>query len=184
MFSNLFKLIFVITAYSPIFLIVGLIEIYNCIKNNNTLIFISKFGELFSRINFIWVFIILLFSCVMLMNLANNKLTINNISVKSIKSADFNITAILLSYFLPCIELFKKDFIFQISWMILLFVVILINKNTYFYNPVLKILGYRYYEIATKKEVSYIMLSKVKLINQKQITTYIQLTDYVILNKK
>lgn len=46
----------------------------------------------------------------------------------------------------------------------------------------MKLFGYRYYEIATKKEVTYIMISKEKLINPSDIKAYSQLTDYVILN--
>lgn len=50
------------------------------------------------------------------MKAARGKLTINNIGVKSIKSADLNMNSLLLSYFLPCIELFKKDQFY--FWMV------------------------------------------------------------------
>lgn len=182
MFSNIIKLLFVVTAYSPVFLIVGLVEISNIRKEGYNIIWVNSWLDLFNRINFIWCFFILAFICFVLIKFAERNLTINNIEVKSIKSADFNIATLFLSYFLPCIELLKKDTIYLIVWVAILICIIILNKNTYFYNPLLKIYGYRYYEIATKKEVTFIMISKEKLINSNQIKSYSQLTDYVIIN--
>ena len=114
---------------------------------------------------------------------ARGKLTINNIGVKSIKSADLNMNSLLLSYFLPCIELFKKDPIFIFGWFVVLIILIVINRGTYFYNPIIKLFGYRYYEVTTNSGVVYTMISKKKLVNTNEVKRYSQLTDYVILNQ-
>lgn len=117
------------------------------------------------------------------MKAARVKLTINNIGVKSIKSADLNMNSLLLSYFLPCIELFKKDTIFILGWFIVLIILIVINRSTHFYNPILKLFGYRYYEVTTNNGIVYTMISKRKLVNTNEVKRYSQLTDYVILNQ-
>jgi len=117
------------------------------------------------------------------MKIAKNKLTINRIDIKSIRSADLNMNTLLLSYFLPCVELFKKDTIFIIGWVIVLLCLIIINKGTYFYNPILKLLGFRYYDVTTKDGVTYTAISKSKLINANDMKLYSQITDYVILNQ-
>ena len=183
MFANHIKIIFVLTAYSPIIFIVWAVEVYNNLTKGNQIGLINKPIEIFNRLNLIFIFIILLLACYLFMKAARGKLTINNIGVKSIKSADLNMNSLLLSYFLPCIELFKKDPIFIFGWFVVLIILIVINRGTYFYNPIIKLFGYRYYEVTTNSGVVYTMISKKKLVNTNEVKRYSQLTDYVILNQ-
>ena len=186
MFSKLIKLSFVITAYAPVLLIWWLVSVYSVYSTNEKITFIDfnnlSIDDVFNKLNLIFIFLSLVLFCWYILYLANNKLTRNYIEVKSIKSSDLNMNTLVLGYFLPCIELHNKDVVYLIGWVLALCVVILINKGTYFYNPLMKFFGYSYYEIATKKEVTYSMISKQKLKNTKDITAYSQLTDFVILN--
>lgn len=186
MFSKLIKLLFVITAYAPVIIIYWIVSVYSVLKDGKSITFIDlssfKFVDLFERLNLVYLFLFLFLICYYILFLAKTKLTRNNIELKSIKSSDLNMNTLIFSYFLPCIEIYKKDEIYIIGWILILFIIILINKETYFYNPLMKIFGYRYYEVATKKEVTYLMISKQKLINTNDIKAYSQLTDYVILN--
>jgi len=181
MFSNFIKTLFVISAYSPVLLIIGVVEILNLNKEGYSITFVDSWKEVFNRINFIFCFFILLPFSILIIKWAENNLTKNKIDIKAIKSADFNLPTFIVSYFLPCIELFKKDSTYLTVWCIILAVIILINLKTYFYNPCLKIFGYRYYEISTKNDVTYTMICKNKLINANQVSTYSHLTDYVII---
>lgn len=186
MFSKYFKLAFAISAYAPVILIWWFVSIYNFVKSGEKIAFIDfsnfKFTDLFNRLNLIFIFIFLVLFCWYILHLATTKLTKNNIEVKSIKSSDHNMNVLFISYFLPCTELYKKDFIYIVFWLLALCVIIYINRGTYFHNPLLKLFGYSYYEIATKKEVTYLMISKQKLINTNDIKAYSQLTDFVLLN--
>ena len=177
---------FVITAYSPVLLIWWGVSIYNTIKEGKVLGFIDfgnfKFSELFNRLNIIFIFTFLVIVSWYIFKIANTKLTKNIIEIKSIKSADQNMTTLIASYFLPCVEFYKKDVIYVFIWIIVTIIIILISRGTYFYNPLVKLFGYRYYDITTKKDVGYLMISKQKLINSNDIKAYSQLTDYVILN--
>ena len=171
MFSNFIKILFVITAYSPILLIYWVVGVYNS-KCYLTNIFIPP------------IFLGLIFLCWYILKLAKTKLTVNGIQLKSLKPADNNFMPLILSYFLPCIELYKKDFIFICIWIVLLLLIILISKNSYHYNPILKfIFGYRYYEVQTTKDITYTLLTQKKLINKNQINQFSQLTDYLILDQ-
>lgn len=183
MFANYIKLIFVITAYSPIFLVVWIVSLYNSLNEGISIGFVDHYTEIFNKLNFIWIFIILLLISFLLIKKAEKQLTINRIEIDSIKSADLNMSTLLISYILPCIELFKKDSIYIFIWIVLFVIIVIISKNTFFYNPLLKIFGYKYYEVVTKKKITYVMISKKKLINTNQISSYSQLTDYVILNR-
>lgn len=186
MFSRLIKLLFVTTAYTPIFFIWWLVSIFNIFNSGGNIQMINfvefKITDLFNKTNLIFLFLFLSVTCWLILYFAETRLTRNNIEIKSIKSADLNMNALIFSYFLPCIELYKKDTIALIGWFTALLITILINKGTYFYNPLIKCFGFRYFEIATKKEVTFLMISKKKLINASDITAYSQLTDYVILN--
>ena len=186
MFSKLIKLTFAITAYSPVILIWWLVSVYSILNSGGTIGFINfsdfKFSVLFNRLNLIFVFILLILTCWYILKLATKKLTRNSIEIKSIKSADMNMNVLILSYFLPCIEIYKKDAAYVIIWILALCIIIYINKGTYFYNPLMKLFRYSYYEIATKKEVTYLMISKHKLKNTNEIKAYSQLTDFVLLN--
>lgn len=186
MFSKSLKLLFVTTAYAPILLIWWLVSIYNIFQIGGSLEIIDfgnfKFLELFNRTNLIYLFFLLIICCWFILYLSKTKLTRNYIEIKSIKSSDLNMNILVFSYFLPCIEIYKKDSIFIYGWFLALLITIFINKGTYFYNPLMKLFGFRYYEIATKKEMTFLMISKDKIINAKDIIAYSQLTDYVILN--
>lgn len=186
MFSKYIKLIFAITAYAPVILIWWLVSVYNIVNVEQNIGFINlsefKFIDLFNRLNLIFIFLFLLFISWYILYSAKNKLTRNNIEIKSIKSSDLNINVLIFSYFLPCIEIYKKDTVYLFGWFFALCIIIYINKGTYFYNPLMKLFGYSYYEIVTKKEVTYLMISKKKLINTNDIKAYSQLTDFVLLN--
>lgn len=186
MFSKLFKLTFAITAYAPVLLIWWLVSVYSVLNSGGSIGFISfsdfKFIDLFNRLNLIFIFLILVVICWFILHLATNKLTRNSIEVKSIKSSDLNMNVLIFSYFLPCVEIYKKDVVYLIAWFLALCVIVFINKGTYFYNPLIKLFNYSYYEITTKKEVNYLMISKQKLKNTNEIKAYSQLTDFVLLN--
>ena len=128
MFSNLIKFVFILTGYSPILLIYWVVGVYNS-KCYLTNIFIVP------------TFLGLILLCWYILKLAKTKLTVNEIQLKSLKPADNNFMPFILSYFLPCVELHKKDFIFICIWLFLLFLVVLINKNSNHYNPILKFLN-------------------------------------------
>lgn len=171
MFSSLMKFVFILTAYSPILLIYWVVGFYNT-KCYLTNIFLIP------------LFVLLLFLCWYILKLAKNQLTKEVLNVKSFKTADNNFLPMILSYFLPCIEFYKKDLIFLCIWVFLFLLVVLINKSSYHYNPILKFMfGYRYYEIQTSKDVTFTMLTKQKLINKNQLTVYSEITDYVILDQ-
>lgn len=163
-----------------------IVSIYNVYNSGGHLKFIDftdfSLQELFNRTNLILLFVLLLFLCRYIVYLAEIKLTRNVINVKSIKSADLNINTLILSYFLPCIELYKKDVVYLVGWFVALLIIIILNKGTYFYNPLMKLFGFRYYEVSTSGDVTYLMISRIKLINKNDIKSYSQLTDYVILN--
>jgi hypothetical protein len=186
MFSKPIKLLFVAVAYAPILLIWWIVSIYNIQKMGGHLQLINlkdfNFLDLFNTTNLLFLFFLFLILFWYIMILAKRRLTRNYIEIKSIESADSNMSILILSYFLPCIEIYSKDILFKVLWLILLFISILINYGTYYYNPLIKLFGFRYYKIVTKSDVAYLMISQKKLINKTSVNVCSKLTDYVILN--
>ena len=168
--SNIAQIVFIASAYSPILLIcwIAFAIKTNCYK---------------THLGFLLAFFILLILCWSILYLTKKRLTRNSIKIQSLKPADENIALMLVSYFLPFIELVNKDAMLTYVWIILLVLIILLSKSSFHYNPVLKfVFRYRYYEIQTVKAVSYILVTKQKLIDPEQIKAYSQLTDYVIID--
>ncbi|WP_255080620.1 hypothetical protein [Lacihabitans sp. CCS-44] len=186
MFSKLIKLTFAITAYSPVILIWWLVSLYSIYNAGGTIGFINfsdfKLSDFFNKLNLVFIFVFLVLISWFILHLATTKLTRNSIEVKSIKSSDLNMNALIFTYFLPCIEIYKKDVVYLAGWCLALCIIVYINKGTYFHNPLMKLFGYSYYEIATKREVTYLMISKDKLKNPNEIKAYSQLTDFVLLD--
>lgn len=186
MFSSFVRLIFVVSAFSPMLFVIWSVEIIKIFKSRETLGFIAfsslKFADLFNQYNLIFLFLFFVIICYLTLSIAKTKLTKNRIDVKSIKTADNNLTAFILSYFLPCIDLLSKTSISIFVLIFIMLIIVFITKNTYFYNPLIKLFGYKYFEITTTKDVSYLMISKKRLINKNQINAYSQITDFVILN--
>ena len=121
------------SAYSPILLVVGLVEIANSYLEGKIITYINNWQDFFNRINFIWVFIVFVLILYSIFQKIKRELTIHKIEIKTIKSANVNIIPIIMSFFLPCVELYKKDSIFVIGWIFFLVIIICINISTYFY---------------------------------------------------
>lgn len=183
MFSNIMKLLFILTAYSPIILIIGVVEVFNIFSDGNSIVLIEHWKELFNRINLIFLFILLFVLCFFLIKIAEKKLTIHKIEIDSIDSVDLNILPLIITYFLPCVELLKKGELYIYIWSIVIIIAVFIAKRSHFYNPILMLYGYRYYKVNTKAKVSYTIISKKEMKDTKKVNRYSQLTDYVILNQ-
>lgn len=118
--------------------------------------------------------------------LATKTLPVYSIQLKSIKSADMNFHPMFMSYFLPLAKLqFKElnDIVILVITILLFLVLAFIGKTSYHFNPILRLIfGFKHYEVQTKNEITFIMLSRKTLINTNQVNAYTQLADYVILN--
>lgn len=187
MYSGLVKIIIVLTGLSPILLSYWIYQMYvNYVHIEIRISFEdwSSFLDdllLFFTTNFFLVaFIAFLFLTKFIIKHAIRNLTIGEIELKSIKTADNNFNPILFSYLTPWFK--PYDFIFIIGVCLLYGVYIVISKNTSHFNLILRLFGYKYYEVQTKKEITYLMLSKRYLINTNQVNKYVSLSNNMIID--
>ncbi|MNK24778.1 hypothetical protein D3C87_430920 [compost metagenome] len=181
MLADYLKFILFSLNFSPVLLILWFVNLITKYSKVHTL---NKFT--YGDFYLLGSFVICIAICWFIIRLARRTLPTHYIQLKSIKSADMNFQPMFLSYFLPIAKLeFKdvNDIVILVVTLLLFLTFAIINNQSYSFNPILRLVfGYKHYEVQTKKEFTYIMLSKKKLINPSQVNSYIQLADYVILN--
>lgn len=197
MYSNFIKFVIVFTGLSPILLSYWIVKTLQNIDNLEFYLTIDSLRSVNSGLRNILTnhYLLILFICIFLLCQflflqGVKNLSVGNIELKSIKSVDINFNPILFSYILPWSKFFFKsneDLLFVIGFIFIYVLYTYLGKNSYHYNLILRLLGYKNYEVQTKKEMGYLLLSKETLINVNQVTQYIQLSDYMIVkvsNKK
>ena len=194
MLSNFVKFILTASAFSPFLLVYWIVTViqeaqkYTLPKNDTFVCVITDSLRLvlLPTITSLLIFLCFILLLVWMIRWAKDKLTIHSIVIDSIESSDSgNIVPILIGYFLPALNLFSdigKHRMYMWGMLFIYILVILVNKNSYSHNPVLWVFGYRHYKVKTSAGVTLILLSKAKIINKKDVTKYVHLTDYLLLN--
>lgn len=168
MLSGLMKYVLVATSMAPVLLTfygVNVIET-DCWK--------SGFGYLI-------IAILLLCACLLLLNLSKKKLEVLDINITTVKNADHNIISFLLVYLLPVLDIVKKDNVYVYGFILIVFFVIIINSNTYHFNPLLSLFGYKFYEVTSDGNMSYILITRKALLNINDVKKVVHLSNYMIL---
>ncbi len=193
MYSGFIKLIIALTGFSPVLLIFWLINVF---LNRHQLSFylsidsleniIKGFREILENHWQLILFILIVTASNLLLRKAINSLSPWTVQIKSIKPADINFTSVLISYILPWAKFLihgDADLLYLLGFLVLCFVQAYISKDSYHYNLNFRLfLGYKHYEVQTQSEVTYLVLSKKKLINKADITRYVLLSDHMIIN--
>lgn len=193
MYSSIIQIIFALTGLAPIFLSCWVVKTIQNAPKLTCYLNLGTFRDIYCGIieiivthYLLFTFIAIIIICKILMNHAIKTLPVGSIKVKSIKPVDANLSSILFSYALPWFKFFIngfEDWIFLVGTIFVYIIICILWKSSYHYNLIIKlILGYRNYEIKTINEVTYLMLSKEKLINPNQVSKYVQLSDYMIIN--
>lgn len=118
--------------------------------------------EKYSIIIFFSIFVgMLLFSKVILYFLEKSNNNLEEIEIESIKPIEFNILPTYIGLFVISMELnsFKKNETIFLLIGILLCIWILFEKSFYF-NILWLVFGYNYYEITSKSNIQFIIISK------------------------
>ena len=191
MYSNFLRLFLAFSSFSPTLFVLWFIKIA---KDWNSLHFyLTSSSSNFIRdctIFFQTHFLLILFCgvfffCWRLIRFAKHNLPMYPIDAKSIKPADFNYLPILVSWILPFFKLFItdiKDIILLIGSLLIFVLAAYIGKGSYYFNLIFRLLGYKNYEVQTKAEVTFLVLSKKNLINVNQVNAVVYLTEHMLIN--
>lgn len=168
--TKLAKLLLVLTSTAPILLTLAFVEF---LTKKNWAIIIPL------------LMVVMFFSafCFYVLMQAPKKLEIFNLNSASTKPADNEIVGFILAYLIPILNASYNEVNFHLMAFIYgLFVVIAWNSNAYHFNPILGILGFSAYEITTKENITYVLLTRKTLRKNSDVSKVCQLTQYMLLD--
>lgn len=119
-----------------------------------------------------------------IINLSKRKLETLQVTIKKVKSADKEVIGFFLAYVLPVI--FSKTIKVDTGSLIIfaaLFAFVVWGTHAFHTNPVLGVFGYHFYEIETEDGVMFVLITKEKVVNVKNIQSVVQLTEYMVLER-
>lgn len=123
-------------------------------------------------------------SCVGIVNLAKTRLETLPITIKKAKSADKDVIGFFVAYVLPLF--FAKSLNLEptaIFIFIALLAFVIWGTHSIQVNPLLGIFGYHFYEVDSESGISFLLVTKRKIVNVKSITNVVQLTEYLTLDR-
>lgn len=107
------------------------------------------------------------------------------IKIKKAKSADKDVMGFFVAYVSPL--LFAKTINIEPT-AILLFIALLaaVVWGTHYIqvNPILGMFGFHFYEVESDDGITFLLITKRRIVNVKDISEVVQLTEYLILDRK
>lgn len=145
------KLILVLTSFAPLLCAIAIDSVSQTLRVSVIYLFIAG--------------IVLGIICWVMMKLASNKGETFQLHVKEFNRRDQGTLLFLFIYILPFIR--SPDSSFDISWStIIIFGVIIftvIDIGAYNFNPVMRCLGYRFYEVKDTQDVHHLLITRTVL---------------------
>ncbi|EMD6814302.1 hypothetical protein VRT12_002831 [Citrobacter koseri] len=149
-----------------------------------TLSFVAAVNKYYTFATFsLSIALISFFLCWLIINLIRKHISITHVNLRSVKPANKEITNYFLAYLFPLITDDKliSNWYLACFFYISLFVYVGFS-GSYSFNPLLSLLGYKFYEAEDDTSVSFVLISKEK-IRQGYVEDLkvVQVTDYTYL---
>lgn len=172
MLSKILKLFLVATSLAPVLLTLAFIE--------------YRQGQFWwGGAAYLAAAVLLTAGCAGLLSGARRKLEILPFEIESATTADREVIGFLLAYILPLVlsqtGAVSLDSL-TITFLLLLFAVVVWGTHSYDFNPVLGILNYHFYEVRTKGGIEYVLITRRKIVSVREVTKVVHLTEYVTLD--
>lgn len=123
-------------------------------------------------------------SCMFFMRYANKNLTELTKNIDSISPANKEVTNYFISYLFPLLgtDSISSDWKYSLFFYASLLFYISFSEN-YNFNPLLSVMGYKFYEAEDDTGVGFVLISKevIRDIKNKKFSV-VQLTDYTYLH--
>lgn len=168
MLSRLLKTYFVATALSPICFSLAYIAYQR--KNNIELCIL-----------FVSIAVLLGASSFKIIELAKTKLEILPVTIKKAKSTDKEVIGFFVAYVLPIVFKNSNFDAGSMTMFVLLLAFVIWGTHSFQVNPLLGVFGYHFYEVDTESGITFVLVTKKKIVNIKSIGKVVQLTEYMVL---
>ncbi|SRR6266403_784108 len=170
MLGRPYKLFLVSTSLAPIFLTLGFLAA----RESNWLLAALWTG----------LVILIVFATDHLIRAALQQLEVRELQIESARTSDREVIAFLIAYVMPLAltGTVKNVDPWGVAWVVALFGIVVWGTHAYDFNPLLGLLRYHFFEVKSKSGVTYILITKRKIVSVEQITKVVRLTDYVLLD--
>jgi hypothetical protein len=169
MLGRFAKVSLVLSAISPVALVFGWVA--------------YRDGDFASAMYLLALCFLLVSICIIVLWLAKNNLERFTFKPSSVEAADRENVAYLMLYLSP---LFTTQFsslnLTVILPTVVIFAVLTATGNSYHFNPLLGLVGWHFYKVASSEGVIYVLITKKHLRNTGQIEEVGQLTDYILID--
>ena len=121
----------------------------------------------------------------LLMVFASRMLAKERLTVTSVRSTDKETLAYLVAYLLPIISNDVLDFRTHLATATFVFIVLFIavyHSSAFHFNPLLGLVGYHFYEVQSEGGMTYMLITR-RMVRQQKITLpVVELACYVYLD--
>ena len=124
---------------------------------------------------------LLVFVCFLILRFSKKEIASISIEIKEVQTADKEIVGFFLTYLVPLITS-PLNFGWEVALFVgLLMFLVIFNSHTYHFNPLLGLLGYHFYEVKTVSGITYVLMTRMKINDCKDVKKVIQLTEYIVM---
>ena len=123
--------------------------------------------------------------CWLLMVFASRRLGREELAVTSVRSTDKEVLAYLVAYLLPIISKETLDFrthLATASFVFLILFIAVYHGNAFHFNPLLGLVGYHFYEIQSGEGMTYMLITRKTIRQQRMTRQVVELGCYVYLD--
>lgn len=124
--------------------------------------------------------------CLLLLGFCKSQISVETLQVTKVKSVDKQALAFLIIYLMPLFAGASIDFEAQpwtAGYVILIIGVVVYHSNAFAFNPVLALLWYHFYEVETAEGMTYLLVTRKILRQQKNSLKVVEIADYVYIDK-
>jgi hypothetical protein len=119
-----------------------------------------------------------------ILHLAKTQLEVSPLNITKAKSADKDVIGFFVAYVLPMF--FAKAINIEplgLALFVGLLAFVIWGTHSIQVNPLLGVFGYHFYEVDTQAGISFLLITKRKIVNVKSVKSVVQLTEYLILDR-
>ena len=105
------------------------------------------------------------------------------ITVISFKPADKEVAAYFVSYLIPIMGASESFYnLYYAAFFALMFFIFIFLSKSFYTNPLLSIIGYKFYEVTVSTGGTYLLITKKSITNTQEIRTVSYATRYTLVH--
>lgn len=122
--------------------------------------------------------------CKVILHFAIKDIQEEPLRIKSVKTADSHVLAYIVGYLYPLVyQQFAEVRIGVLIFVFVILLLVLYHSRAFYINPVLQMFyKYKFYEVVTRGDFTYVVVSKRRLVNTRILIDGRQLSPYMYLD--